>query len=413
MKTKNLLHWVILFIAFTHYALLSNPFWQQKNPPNGTSMLAVQLTLYGNRLYMTDNMNLDISTDHGETWYINTDFMTAGAMSIAANDNVVFVGVASRKPVLKSTDFGYNWSQYIEGIGDSSLNLRTIVGIKDDFVFVGGTVSLSRSKISDSTPWEIKENFVDLPDWKKYLTTNKFLIIDDKIFLGMNNIGVWMSSNDGESWHERNNGISFQAIYGLQYFEGFLYASTFGGGICRSNDWGENWVRITPIDSLALQRINAVYVEGNTILAGTNHNGIYISYDFGETWEPEYTSHYIGISDGINSFCRVGDFLFAGSKTYGVIRTEYKNIFNSVKTITESKIKAFPNPANSNLILELKEEFSGKISAVNLKGNEILLWEGYTSGNNLQLDISGLISGQYILILDYGNKKEIIKFVKL
>ena len=394
-----------------HSILFSNPLWEQKNAPTQNAAFFTNLYDFNNNLYMIDDESVYISTNYGDSWYTNNSIFILGTQDLAAKDSIVFAAVASRRPVAKSTDYGYSWQKYTDGIGDSSLFFDGSVAVKDDYVFFGWG-GVNRSVISESTPWEKKNNFIYSTVQNPSLLLNTILVVDNKILLGMNNDGFFISTDDGESWHERNNGLSFTGINGLQYYEGYLYAAT-GRGVCRTNDWGENWERITPVDSIVLQRTNAVYADGNTILVGTDFGGIYISKDFGATWEPEPVSHLQGVNGRITSFLRLGDYLFAGSKEHGVLRTEYSNLFNSVQDIKISDINVFPNPAKSTITLELKEEFSGKISAVNLMGNEVILWKGFSPGNNLQLDVSGLITGQYMLILDNGNKKELIKFIKM
>jgi photosystem II stability/assembly factor-like uncharacterized protein len=410
MKNIKSIILVCILTVSIHSLLFSNPLWEEKNAPTQNSQYFTYLYNFNNNLYMLDDQSVYISTNYGESWYTNNSTLILGTQDLAAKDSIVFAAVASSRPVAKSTDYGYSWQKYTDGIGDSSLFFGGSIAIKDDYVFFGWS-GIYRSKISESTPWEMKNNFIySVQNPSLFVST--MLVVDNKILLGMGGEGFFISTDDGESWHERNNGLSFKAVYRLQYFEGYLYASTFGGGVCRTNDWGENWVRITPADSLALRRVNAVYVDGNTILAGTDFGGIYISRDFSATWEPELVSHLQGINGRITSFLRLGNYLFAGVTKYGVLRTEYSNLFNSVQDIKISDINVFPNPAKSTITLELKEEFSGKITAVDLIGNEKLIWEGFSTVNNLQLDVSGLITGQYILTLDNGKKKEFVKFIK-
>lgn len=208
---------------------------------------------------------------------------------------------------------GKTWHPRIEGLGsgDSSRLIHSVLGLKDDYVFLGTLNHLYRSTIGGEDRWIEKINFVGKEDWK-YINPNVFLVIDDKIFVGTNNIGVWVSTDNGESWYERNNGLSFSAVFDLQNYDGYIYAATFGGGVCHSSNFGETWERITPKENLNLSRINRVYEEGNIVLASSaDHAGNFISKDFGKTWWLEPYSLQNNLNYHVCSFLKLDEYLYA------------------------------------------------------------------------------------------------------
>jgi len=72
----------------------------------------------------------------------------------------------------------------------------------------------------------------------------------------------------------------------------------------------------------------------------------------------------------------------------------------------------FPNPASSTTTIKLTEELNGKISAVDLLGNETLVWSGFAPAGDLELDVSVLPAGIYTILINNGYKTEALKMIK-
>ncbi len=103
-----------------------------------------------------------------------------------------------------------------------------------------------------------------------------------------------MSSNKGESWTPRNNGIEYPGVESLAIEGNYIYAGKHKAVYVSTND-GEIWERKelgyekpTSIDCLA--------ASGNCVFAGTMDYGVFKSTDNGETWE-KVESVYAEIND--------------------------------------------------------------------------------------------------------------------
>ena len=72
----------------------------------------------------------------------------------------------------------------------------------------------------------------------------------------------------------------------------------------------------------------------------------------------------------------------------------------------------FPNPASSTTTIKLTEELNGKITAVDLLGNETLVWSGFAPAGDLELDLSHLSTGIYTILISNGYKTEAMKMIK-
>ena len=60
----------------------------------------------------------------------------------------------------------------------------------------------------------------------------------------------------------------------------------------------------------------------------------------------------------------------------------------------------------------LTEDLNGKITAVDLLGNETLVWSGVAAAGDFELDVSHLSTGIYTILINNGYKTEALKMIK-
>jgi len=118
----------------------------------------------------------------------------------------------------------------------------------------------------------------------------------------------------------------------------------------------------------------------------------------------------LGINEGPNGHILL--FTKNGSDSLLVSEMVPKYLGVKDKKITKSSIKTFPNPASSTTTIKLSEELNGKISAVDLLGNETLVWSGFAPVGDLELDVSHLPAGIYTILINNGYKTETLKMIK-
>jgi ligand-binding sensor domain-containing protein len=95
--------------------------------------------------------------------------------------------------------------------------------------------------------------------------------------------GIFCSTDVGNSWEERSNGLPGRSCTGLiQNADGTLFTIDQGWGIYQSIDYGYNWELVT--SSLSDAMSLAIDSSG-IIFVGTEYQGIYRSLDIGATWE--------------------------------------------------------------------------------------------------------------------------------
>ena len=97
--------------------------------------------------------------------------------------------------------------------------------------------------------------------------------------------GIFKSTDFGQSWFEVNYGLSTRNVFNLKKEKNNIYASTADGiyfSVNNGNTWQNFSLSFPPVYVFATE------FQGNNIVAGTNGNGIVVSFDQGKKW---YTSN--------------------------------------------------------------------------------------------------------------------------
>ena len=125
-----------------------------------------------------------------------------------------------------------------------------------------------------------------------YINVHK--IINGKLVVGARN-GIYISSDMGNNWIPKNNGINF-SINEISYDNDKLYINSLGNGIFYSSDWGDSWAPID-IKGLPYSDIGLYDVNNNEIWVSSMkeekigdftiyYGGLFTSTNLGENWVP-------------------------------------------------------------------------------------------------------------------------------
>jgi ligand-binding sensor domain-containing protein len=88
--------------------------------------------------------------------------------------------------------------------------------------------------------------------------------------------GVFLSTNNGTSWSQVNNGLTNLNINSLAISENNIFAGTYGG-VFLSNDNGTSWTEVN--NGLTNNSIMELAINGTNIFAGTYGGGMFLSTD--------------------------------------------------------------------------------------------------------------------------------------
>ena len=124
-------------------------------------------------------------------------------------------------------------------------------------------------------------------------------------FAGVYHHGVYLSTDDGMTWTDRNNGLNSEYIYSLALNGSDLFAGGYWG-VYYSSDYGSNWTQ-RGLDSFYVRCL--IVLEGR-VYAGTG-NGVYKSTDNGLSWE-NANSGIEGLP--VKSIAVKDNFIFAGTR---------------------------------------------------------------------------------------------------
>lgn len=113
-----------------------------------------------------------------------------------------------------------------------------------------------------------------------------FKQLDNKLFAGTEDSGVWFSLNGGVSWQQQAAGL-YEFSFDVSSFESignYLFAGIEGGGVCLSRDKGTSWETFN--NGFTTQG----FVSGLTMVGDTLYAAV--SYSIGMQASGVYKTHY-------------------------------------------------------------------------------------------------------------------------
>ena len=185
----------------------------------------------------------------------------------------------SNAGVFLTSDGGDNWEQLNNGIINPNIT-SVLIGQNKD-IFIG--TSFGYATPNAGIYYSIENN----REWKNILNLGqhsvKAIVMDSKrnLYIG-GDFGIESSTNYGVSWNIKNTGISNINISSLTIKnDDTLFAGTQGGGIYISMDNGENWV--SKNSGLKSININCLCINNGLVYAGTD-SGLFVSNNNGVNW---------------------------------------------------------------------------------------------------------------------------------
>jgi photosystem II stability/assembly factor-like uncharacterized protein len=231
----------------------------------------------GGYVYVAAQSGLHRSSDNGVTWEEKIDHWSTGV--VVHPSGYIFAGISVL--LYRSSDEGQTWELKNEGIPSGGDNLFLTVGSAGEIYAQTSEALFVSYDLGES--WSESHPEVE-SSWSAYLMT---VSTRGNVFSGMAyDPGVIRSTDHGATWTSVGlDGYYITAMASDQ--EGNIYAAGeyfFPDGWClfRSSNEGDTWVRLDP----SPRYIRCIYPQSDgSLLAGTIHDGMFISYDYGDTWE--------------------------------------------------------------------------------------------------------------------------------
>lgn len=371
---------------------------------------------------------------------------TVNCLTIDANDNLWF---GTQEGV--SYFDGTNWTNYdVNSHPDLVSNTITAIAVdKDNNLWLGTDFGVSRF---DGTNWITYTDDNGLADNRiKYINQGS----DGKIWFA-NNDGV--SILDGENWtsYVREDGLPFGGVNFVTFDDmGNAWLGTPLGGIYIFD--GNSFIAtLTEDDGLLNDKVRSIAIDGNqhkwigtsdgvsvfdeNNAWVTNHEIIFelpppdelnpiedVQIDSqGNVWVGVYVD-YLVTEGGITIFdgSTWSDFDVSDGLVGPVVRrlaidsednvwiatstgvSKAESLSMDIEEVVDAAIKVYPNPTNSKLFVNLPLELKGtSYRFMNAFGTTVL--EGEARGQDLTLELEGLVNGIYFLVMEGGYVRKVI-----
>ena len=213
------------------------------------------------------------STDTGETWHraSNGVFPEADIRAIVVHPtdpNTLYAG--TEKGVVKTTDGGNSWNHLPSDMDSLEVWSLAIHPTAPETLFAGTCPSAFFKTTDGGEMWtkldaELAQECEGIPIIPRVTT----IIIDpedtDTVYAGIEIDGMRMSTDGGETWHNRSEGLSSQDIHGLTVVPGeqkTLVAAT-NNDVCITTDM-HNWTPLKVRDHFPWSYCRAAfYLNGD------------------------------------------------------------------------------------------------------------------------------------------------------
>jgi len=403
---------LLFILSFASLTIIANAQWQQTILDSGTvDCFAVN----GSNIFAgSEYYGVYLSSDAGKTWttvnnglYYNPVYGYIPITALAIKGDTVFAGAVNPSTglcaVYLSEDNGASWSIEDNGLTIHPSSIRALA-IKRDSIFAGTGRGVYLSSNNGGNWTVANSGLLDSSIYSLTISgTNIFAGTWSGIFLSANSAGNWTAVNTGIPI---NTGVQSLAVSGTNIFAGtFNIISHLGTGVYLSSNNGNSWVPVnTGFPDSA--NIKAFAISGTNIFAGTYGAGIYWSSNNGNSW----TAVNTGLTDFyVNALVIIGDTIFAGTDSSGVWKRSINNITGIDETNNnENNIAVYPNPAKDKLTIKSLQKST--IEILNIQG-QIILQQQIQQGK-IDINISGLAKGVYILRLSSNDKTEVTRIVK-
>lgn len=140
---------------------------------------------------------------------------------------------------------------------------------------------------------------------------NDILLYNNKIFAGVEYVGIYVSTDNGDTWNMYNNGISNLTVISLGANGSYLFAGKYGGYYFSTNN-GASWTESANSDNKSFSHF---LVNNGKIYAGTSE-GLFLSTNNGTSWS-DLTKNLL-TDNTIHGIAIKGSNIYVTTQTKGV-----------------------------------------------------------------------------------------------
>jgi hypothetical protein len=262
------------------------------------SMPVFALAVSGSTIFAGIHAGVIHSTNNRTSWIAaaDTGLVNTHVNALAAIGGRIFAGT-DYYGLFFSTNSGASWAT-VPGANPSSwdqnVTALTVIGSN---VLEGAYYNAFLSKDS-GVSWDGIGNFTG--------KITNLAVIGPVVLVCVEGNGVYRSM-DGEPFY---NGYIPESVNDLAVSGAFAFAASYGG-VYRSKDSGWTWTAVNT--GLADRYVNVLAVSGNTIFAGTEAGGVYLSTNKGASWSKT------GLQDkSVTALTISGKYICAATRDSGI-----------------------------------------------------------------------------------------------
>ena len=213
-----------------------------------------------------------ISSNAGQNWSRNSTTLTQGVITgiNVRNTGEIFAS-SSTEGIFRSTDNGVTWDQLNIGIKNQSLSSLAVHQNGDVYA---GSFNIIYKSTDVGLHWtQLTTNFPA----KAGSVSNLVVSTQGNIIAGVDNAGVFWSTDNGATWAQKGTGLFASKINALVSTpSGKVFAATNAGIFFLDITPGANWIQLnsglTATNVLSLCRD-----ESGRLFAGTDVSGVFSS----------------------------------------------------------------------------------------------------------------------------------------
>jgi hypothetical protein len=333
-----------LFLLSFFVSLNSTAQWVYTDSVDGP---VKNISTSGNNLYVCSGWSgVYISSDSGFTFTSsNNGLGNLCTRTIAARDSLIILGTVNS--VYKSINYGNSWILASNGLPPPSENIEV-----RDIIFKGDSVILASWGAGIYCSLDFCQTWFPINNGLSGYNKQCLFNNGNRIFVGSTYEaplmgGIHVSDDNGSTWIPKNSGVPM--MYPTQYVVisdiaktgQFLFASTEGRYVLRSENNGEAWITLHNSN----EYVPCLFSYSNTLLCGNGYLGITKSDDYGITWSFINEGLQTIFDKDIRTFCRFGSYIYIGTGSNKVFRRPIEEIVTEINEF-HNRINAivYPNP---------------------------------------------------------------------
>lgn len=370
-----------------------------------------------------------VSKDDGYSWIDkNNTSNLKGVIDLAYSNNNLIVskrdesGFNGKSEMLISTNYGNTWTNSKVGYSDNPEVVSLTINQSHLFVFARrfDLTGIYRS-INNGLTWERKVLNLPITDNNNNFVkqVNSIKINNGIVYACFAEKGLFASSNMGDSWYEKNNGLVNlydKNTYSISFFKDKLFLHTYDGIFFSKSNVN---ISFTPYSIPNVTKINCLEETSNSLLIAGTNDGIFYTDSLMKDWypmnlglNPSKLSTGLIVTKDNYVYAQTNDGIYKADLKSFTMPTSIEK--ETIDYETNYKFSISPNPASNTIKIVRNNEYfvsNGKVKYVitSINGEEVLEFEN--SGESFEISISNLTSGTFYITATQGNKSQINSFV--